>query len=71
MRSLNCLTPSPGSFTIVGSQPITFTDFEQVNILNQCAAVAAVPTLSPLAVAAFAVFLVLAGLAVMKLHSSA
>ncbi len=66
-----CLTPSPGSFAIVGSQPITFTDFEQVNILNQCAAVAAVPTLSPLAVAAFAVFLVLAGLAVMKLHSSA
>jgi Ca2+-binding RTX toxin-like protein len=66
-----CAASSPGSITIAGAQPITFTEFETVNLLNQCAAAAAIPTLSQLAVAAFAVFLALAALVVMRLQSSA
>jgi hypothetical protein len=66
-----CLAQAAGSYTIAGAQTITFAEFEQVNIRNQFAAVTGIPTLSPLAAAAFAVFLVLAALAVMRLKSSA
>ena len=55
----------------MGAQPITFTEFEQFTVQNQCAASAGIPTLSPLAVAAFAAFLVLAALAVMRFQRSA
>jgi Ca2+-binding RTX toxin-like protein len=66
-----CVTGSgSGTITIAGGQPITASEFEQVNIANQCAgAVANVPTLSPLAMAAMAAFLALAGLVVMRSRS--
>ena len=57
-----------GSVTIAGAQPITFTDFEQVNLQGKC--VVDVPTLSPLAMAAMAAFLILAALGVIRLQSS-
>lgn len=63
-----CVTGSgTGTITIAGAQPITVSEFEQVDIANQCvAAVADVPTLSPLAMAAMAAFLALAGLVFMR-----
>ncbi len=66
-----CAVVAPGSFAIDGAQPITFTEFEQFTVQNQCAAISGIPTLSPLAVAAFAAFLVLAALAVMRFQRSA
>jgi Ca2+-binding RTX toxin-like protein len=57
-----------GSLTIAGAQPINFSEFEQVNVTNQC--LVDVPTLSPLALAAMAVFLVLAALPVIRSQSS-
>jgi Ca2+-binding RTX toxin-like protein len=63
------VSSTAGSVTIAGAQPITFTDFEQVNLQGQC--VVNVPTLSPLALAAMAAFLILAALAVIRLQSSA
>jgi Ca2+-binding RTX toxin-like protein len=67
-----CVTPSQsGTVTIAGAEPITFSEFEQVSVVNQCvAAVADVPTLGPLAMAAMAAFLVLAALLVMRSQSS-
>jgi Ca2+-binding RTX toxin-like protein len=67
-----CVTPSgSGTVTIAGAQPITFSEFEQVNITNQCVAAAVdVPTLGPLAIAVLAVFLALAGLVVIRMRSS-
>ena len=53
-----------GSFTIAGAEPITVSEFEQVNVTNQC--VVDVPTLSPLAMAVLAAFLTLAGLVLMR-----
>jgi Ca2+-binding RTX toxin-like protein len=63
-----CVTVSSGSFTIAGAQAITFAEFEQFSLLNQCAAILGIPTLSPLAAAAFAAFLVLAALTVIRLQ---
>lgn len=64
-----CVTSSgTGTVTIAGAQPITFSEFEQVSITNQC--VADVPTLSPLAMAAMAAFLALTALALLKSRSS-
>jgi Ca2+-binding RTX toxin-like protein len=60
---------SSGTLTIAGAQPISFTEFEQVNVQNQC--ITDVPTLSPLAMAALAAFLVLAALVVLRLQSPA
>jgi Ca2+-binding RTX toxin-like protein len=57
-----------GTVTIAGAQPITFSEFEQVNITNQC--VADVPTLGPLAMAALAAFLALAAILVMRSQNS-
>ena len=67
-----CVTPSgSGTVTIVGAQPITFSEFEQVDVTNPCAAaVVGVPTLGPLAMAALAAFLALAAIFVMRLQSS-
>jgi Ca2+-binding RTX toxin-like protein len=63
-----CVTTSgSGTVTIAGAEPITFSEFEQVNVTNQC--VVEVPTLSPLAMAAMAAFLVLAALLVMRSQS--
>jgi hypothetical protein len=60
-----------GTVTIAGGQPITSSEFEQVNIANQCVAVVAnVPTLGPLGMAAMAAFLALAALLVMRSQSS-
>jgi Ca2+-binding RTX toxin-like protein len=66
-----CVTSSgSGTVTIAGADPITFSEFEQVTVVNQCvAAVANVPTLSPLAMAAMASFLALAGLVLMRSRS--
>jgi Ca2+-binding RTX toxin-like protein len=63
-----CVTPSgSGTVTIAGGQPITVSEFEQVDVTNQCAAaVAGIPTLSPLAMAALAGFLALAAILVMR-----
>jgi Ca2+-binding RTX toxin-like protein len=64
-----CVTPSgAGTVTVTGAQPITFSEFELVNVTNQC--VPDVPTLGPLALAAMAAFLALVGLLVMRLQSS-
>jgi Ca2+-binding RTX toxin-like protein len=64
-----CVTNSTaGSVTISGAQPITFTDFEQVNLQGEC--VVNVPTASPLALAAMAAFLALAALVVIRLQGS-
>jgi Ca2+-binding RTX toxin-like protein len=64
----DCVVPtSAGSVTIAGAQPITFTEFEQVNVQNQCIA-ADVPTLSPLAMAALAAFLALTALVALRLQ---
>jgi len=67
-----CVTPSgSGTVTISGAQPITFSEFEQVNVTNPCAAaVANVPTLGPLAMVALAAFLALAAILVMRAQSS-
>ncbi|HEX9093746.1 MAG TPA: calcium-binding protein [Coriobacteriia bacterium] len=66
-----CVTGSgTGTITVAGGQPITSSEFEQVDITNQCvAAVADVPTLGPLAMAAMAAFLALAGLLLMRSKS--
>jgi Ca2+-binding RTX toxin-like protein len=66
-----CVTPSgSGTVTIAGAQPITFSEFEQVDVVNPCvAAVVGVPTLSPLAMAALAAFLALAGLVLVRSRS--
>jgi hypothetical protein len=64
-----CVTPSgAGTVTITGAQPITFSEFESVDVINPCAAPAAVgvPTLSPLAMAALAAFLAIAALFVIR-----
>jgi Ca2+-binding RTX toxin-like protein len=59
-----------GTVTIAGAQPINFSEFEQFNVTNQCAAAAVdIPTLGPLAMAAMAAFLVLAGLVLMRARS--
>jgi hypothetical protein len=58
-----------GTVTIAGAQPITFSEFEQVNITNQCVAAVDIPTLGPLAMAALAAFLALAGLVLMRSRS--
>jgi hypothetical protein len=64
-----CVTTSTaGTFTIGGAQPITFSEFEQVNVTGQCAV--DVPTLSPLAMVALAAFLALAAILVMRPQSS-
>jgi Ca2+-binding RTX toxin-like protein len=64
-----CVVPSTaGTVTITGAQPITFSEFEQVSITNQC--VADVPTLGPLAMAVMAAFLALAAILVMRSQSS-
>ena len=66
-----CATAAPGSFTFTGAQPITFSEFEQVNVTNQCVVAAVdVPTLGPLGMAALAGFLALAALLVMRSQSS-
>jgi hypothetical protein len=62
------VSSAPGTFTIAGSQPITFSEFEQVNVTNQCAV--DVPTLGPLAMAAMAAFLGLAAILAMRSQSS-
>jgi Ca2+-binding RTX toxin-like protein len=66
-----CVTPSgSGTVTIAGAQPITFSEFEQVNVTNQCVAAAVdIPTLGPLAMAALAAFLALAALVLMRSKS--
>jgi len=65
-----CVVPSgPGTVTIAGAQPITFSEFEQVNFTNQCV-VAEVPTLGPVALAALAAFLALAAILLMRSQSS-
>ena len=66
-----CVTSSgSGTVTIAGGSPITFSEFEQVNVTNRCGAVAVdIPTLGPLAMAALAAFLALAGLVVIRLRS--
>lgn len=60
---------SSGTLTIAGAQPISFTEFEQVNLQNQC--LVEVPTLGPLGMAALAAFLVLAALVALRLQSPA
>jgi hypothetical protein len=66
-----CVTGSgTGTITVAGGQPITSSEFEQVNITNQCvAAPVDIPTLGPLAMAAMAAFLALAALVVMRSRS--
>jgi Ca2+-binding RTX toxin-like protein len=67
-----CVTPSgPGSVTIAGGEPIAFSEFEQVDVVNPCVVAAPVdiPTLGPLAMAALAAFLALAGLVLMRSRS--
>jgi Ca2+-binding RTX toxin-like protein len=66
-----CVTSSgSGTVTIAGAEPITFSEFEQVNVTNQCVAAAVdIPTLSPAAIAALAAFLALAGLVLMRSRS--
>jgi Ca2+-binding RTX toxin-like protein len=60
-----------GTVTIAGGLPITFSEFEQVSVVNQCAAaVAGIPTLGPLAMAAMAAFLALAALLVIRIRTS-
>ena len=63
-----CVTSGSGTVTVAGAQPITFSEFEQVNVVNQClvAVAANVPTLGPLALAALAAFLALAGLVLVR-----
>jgi Ca2+-binding RTX toxin-like protein len=62
-----CVTSGSGTVTIAGAQPITFSEFEQVDVMNQCVAAAVdIPTLGPLAMAAMAAFLALAGLVLMR-----
>jgi len=63
------VSSAPGTLTIAGSQAITFSEFEQVNVTGQC--LVEVPTLGPLAMAALAAFLALAALVVMRSRSSA
>jgi hypothetical protein len=67
-----CVTGSgSGTITIAGAQPIAFSEFEQVSVVNPCVVAAQVdiPTLGPLAMAAMAAFLALAGLVLMRLKS--
>jgi Ca2+-binding RTX toxin-like protein len=67
-----CVTPSgSGSVTIAGAQPIAFSEFEEFSVVNPCVVAAPVdiPTLSPLALAALAAFLALAGLVLMRSRS--
>jgi Ca2+-binding RTX toxin-like protein len=64
------VTSASGSVTIVGAQPINFSEFEQFTITDQCVAAAEVPTLGPLAMAALAAFLALAAILVMRSQSS-
>ena len=67
-----CVTPSgSGTVTIAGAQPIAFSEFEQVDVVNPCVVAAPVdiPTLGPLAMAALAAFLALAGLVLMRSRS--
>jgi Ca2+-binding RTX toxin-like protein len=66
-----CVTSSgSGTVTIAGGLPITFSEFETVSVVNPCAAAAAnVPTLGPVAMAAMAAFLALAGLFLMRSKS--
>ena len=64
-----CVMPSgSGTVTIAGAQPITFSEFEQFSVVNPCVVAAPVdiPTLGPLAMAALAAFLALAGLVLMR-----
>ncbi|HEV8268741.1 MAG TPA: calcium-binding protein [Thermoanaerobaculia bacterium] len=63
-----CATSGTGTVAIAGAQPITFSEFESVDVLNPCAAPAAVgvPTLSPLAMVALAAFLAIAALFVIR-----
>jgi Ca2+-binding RTX toxin-like protein len=66
-----CVTPSgSGTVTVAGAQPIAFSEFEQVNVVNQCVVAANVPTLGPLAMAALAALLALTALLVMRSQSS-
>jgi Ca2+-binding RTX toxin-like protein len=67
-----CVTPSgAGTVTIAGGAPITFSEFEQSSVVNPCVVAAPVdiPTLGPLAMAALAAFLALAGLVLMRSRS--
>ncbi len=68
-----CVTSSgSGTVTIAGGLPITFSEFETVNVVNACGAAAVdVPTLGPLAMVALAAFLALAAILVMRLQGSA
>jgi Ca2+-binding RTX toxin-like protein len=62
-----CVTSGSGTVTVAGALPITFSEFESVDVTNQCATAAVgVPTLSPLAMAALAAFLVIAALFVIR-----
>jgi Ca2+-binding RTX toxin-like protein len=63
-----CVTPSgAGTITIAGGLPITFSEFEQVDVVNPCSAAAAgIPTLSPAAMAALAAILAVAALVVIR-----
>jgi Ca2+-binding RTX toxin-like protein len=67
-----CVTPSgSGTVSIAGAQPITFSEFEESSVVNPCVVAAPVdiPTLGPLAMAALAAFLALAGLVLMRSRS--
>ena len=62
-----CVTSGSGTVTVAGALPITFSEFESVDVTNQCATAAVgVPTLSPLAMAALAAFLAIAALLVIR-----
>lgn len=67
----SCVTSGSGTVTIAGAQPITFGEFEQVDVVNPCVVAAPVdiPTLGPLAMAGLAAFLALAGLVLMRSRS--
>jgi Ca2+-binding RTX toxin-like protein len=64
-----CVSPTAGTITIAGAGAISFTEFEQVNVQNQCPPVE-VPTLGPLAMAALAALLVAAALLAMRMQRS-
>jgi Ca2+-binding RTX toxin-like protein len=66
-----CVTSGSGTVTIAGAQPIAFSEFEQFSVVNPCVVAAPVdiPTLGPLALAAMAAFLALAGLVLMRSRS--
>jgi Ca2+-binding RTX toxin-like protein len=62
-----CVTSGSGTVTVAGALPITFSEFESVDVTNQCATAAVgVPTLSPIAMAALAAFLAIAALLVIR-----